>query len=420
MLSKYLILKIQFSSFILFFLTVFMLAPTTGWAKTDERPKPTCVQQGIWRIPVGNTDVQETRLLDRMAKRPVVMLGEAHTSAEHHRWQLHVLSALYSRNPNMVLGFEAFPRSLQAVLDRWTRGELNEKKFLELARWDEVWRYDPGLYMPLFHFARMHRIPMRALNVDRQLIRRVSSEGWDTIPKDQRRGVSDPAAPSSAYRESLEKVFGLHGKKTKANGTDAKLSDEEQKRMESFIEAQTIWDRAMAQGIAEIRTAGGSPLVVAIVGRGHVEYGYGIPHQLADLGIAAAAVLLPWDKALPCEELTTREGTPVADMVFGVDAPGETKAPPKPMLGVQIENTDANGEKGIKIVKVLKSSIAAAAGLEKDDIIIEAAGLKTPQTRSLIATIRRQSRGTWLPIVILRQGKRMDIVVKFPARSEHP
>lgn len=383
------------------------------------KESPTCIQPGFWRAPASTSNIKMARLLDDMAKRPVVMLGENHTSAEHHRWQLHTLSALYGRNPNMVLGFEAFPRSVQPVLDRWTRGELDQKTFLELSRWDEVWRFDPDLYMPLFHFARMHRIPMRALNVDRNLIHRISSEGWASIGVDQRRGISDPLAPSNAYRESLEVVFGLHGDDDEKE-KEAELSEDEQKRLNSFIEVQTIWDRAMAEGIADVTTAGGNPLVIAIVGRGHVEYGYGIPHQLSDLGIKNSAVLLPWDSNIPCEELMSKDGVPVADIVFGVDAPHETEKTPHPMLGVQIEKAEANGKMGVKIVKIVKDSIAQSAGLKKDDLIIEAAGMNTPQVKDLVMTIRRQSPGTWLPLTIMRGGKRLDIIAKFPTKPENP
>ena len=400
---------------------IFLLASETVDADESKAEKaPGCVSPGYWRTPENTTNLNETSLLDRFAKRPVVILGESHTSAEHHRWQLHMLSALYGRNPNMVLGFEAFPRSLQPVLDRWTRGQLDEEKFLELTRWDEIWRFDPDLYMPLFHFARMHRLPMRALNVDREFIRRISREGWASIAVEQRQGIGDPLAPSKAYRESLEEVFGLHGEDDVKKDEKIELSDEEKKRFRSFVEVQTTWDRAMAEGIAAARTGGGDPLVVAIVGRGHVEYDYGIPHQLLDLGVKDAVVLLPWDKELPCEQLTSKEGVPIADVVFGIDAPPETKKPTHPMLGVQIENATGKGEKGVRIVKVVKNSVAASAGLKNDDLIIEAAGMIITQTQALVMTIRRQSPGTWLPLGILRDGKRLDIIAKFPLTSDQP
>jgi uncharacterized iron-regulated protein len=389
-----------------------LFMPASAKAVTPDAEGAVCVSPGHWKSPADGSQIKQTLLLDEMAKRPVVLLGEAHTSAEHHRWQLHTLAGLYGRNPNMVLGFEAFPRAVQPVLDRWIRGELSEKKFLELSRWNDVWRYDPDLYMPLFHFARMHRIPMRALNVERDLIRAVSQDGWASVDSAKREGVGDPLAPSRAYRESLKEVFGLHGDEKES----AKPSQIDEKRFDNFVEIQTLWDRAMAEEIANVRTAGGKPLVVAIVGRGHIEYGFGISHQLSDLGINNAAVLLPWDKDLPCEQLKTSNGLAVADAVFGIDAPQNPARPAQPMLGVQIENTD----KGVRIIKVVEHSVAADAGLEGGDLIVHAAGMKISKTIELVTTIKSMTPGTWLPLGILRDGNALDILAKFPSHGQTP
>ncbi|HEY0524042.1 MAG TPA: ChaN family lipoprotein, partial [Stellaceae bacterium] len=143
-----------------------------------------CVPVGGWVAPEGRQALPDP--IGGFAARSVVLLGETHTDAEHHRWQLQTVAALHGRRPDMVLGFEMFPRRVQPTLDRWVRGELSERAFLDEVRWSEVWGYDPALYMPLFHFARMHRMPMVALNVDRALVRRVSAEGWDAVPAGER------------------------------------------------------------------------------------------------------------------------------------------------------------------------------------------------------------------------------------------
>ena len=50
--------------------------------------------------------------------------------------------------------------------------------------------------------------------------------------------------------------------------------------------------------------------------RGHVEHGYGIPHQLSDLGIDRVAILLPVSAKTACGDL---ERT-LADAVFALPA----------------------------------------------------------------------------------------------------
>ena len=61
-----------------------------------------------------------------------------------------------------MIGFEMFPRRVQPALDRWVKGELTEQEFLNAVNWRKSWGYDAKLYMPLFDFARMNRIPVVA------------------------------------------------------------------------------------------------------------------------------------------------------------------------------------------------------------------------------------------------------------------
>ncbi len=182
-----------------------------------------CATAGAWIDPADRDRLDHVRLLADLALRPVVLLGERHDSAEHHRWQLHTLAALHGRHPDMVIGFETFPRRLQPVLDRWVTGDLTSEAFLEAAEWSTVWGFDAALYLPLFHFARQHGVPMLALNVDRSLIARVGREGFAAIPPEDREGVSPPAPPSPAYRQSLARVF-AYKKQLPGDGSEA-LSD---------------------------------------------------------------------------------------------------------------------------------------------------------------------------------------------------
>jgi hypothetical protein len=152
-------------------------------------PGDGCVPVGQWVVPATGETVPYQAFVDGLARRDVVLLGEAHDRADHHHWQLHTIAALRAHKPDLVLGFEAFPRRVQPVLDRWVNGELSEQAFLAEADWRRVWRFDPALYLPLFHFARINRVPMIALNIEQSLIARVSEEGWAALPAAVREGV---------------------------------------------------------------------------------------------------------------------------------------------------------------------------------------------------------------------------------------
>ena len=181
-------------------------------------------------------------LMHEMATRQVVLLGETHTIAEIHRWQLHVATILRFIRTNIAIGFEMFPRRVQPVLDEWVAGELSSQAFLEKVDWENNWGYDAQLYFPLFHFCRQQRVPMLALNCNRPLVTRVGKEGWEAIPEDERDGLSPAAEATLAYRDYL---FGLGLNRSPTGPTSAM-----DPKLDRFIRAQQTWDRAFACNIA--------------------------------------------------------------------------------------------------------------------------------------------------------------------------
>lgn len=263
-----------------------------------------CLVPGAWhRLEHGRpVAVSGVSVLERAAGENVVLLGEYHTNRDDHRWQLQTLAALHLLHPDMVIGFESFPRRLQPVLDKWVAGRLSVEQFLQQSEWKKVWDYPADLYLPLFQFARINRIPMAALNVDISLPRAVREYGWQAIPTADKEGVSRPAAPPQAYIDMLYKTYKEHV--SLHDGTTINRTDP---RFRHFVQAQTVWDRAMAEALAkQLTTAekGNQPLVVGIMGAGHVRNSYGVPFQLRDLGIHKVTSLLPVKGQHGCEPFT--------------------------------------------------------------------------------------------------------------------
>lgn len=364
-----------------------------------------CPPPGRWTVPDTGAAIPAPDLIGRSAAASVVLLGEVHDQVEHHRWQAQTLAALHAHRPDMVIGVEMLPRRVQPALDRWVAGELSESAFLRAVAWDRVWGFDADLYMAIFHFARMHRVPMVALNVERGLVARVGREGWAAIPAEAREGVGDPAPPPVPYRARLAEVFAMH-----RSGQLPAADDDPAFRR--FVEAQLVWDRAMAEGLAAAHRRTGA-LAVGIIGSGHLEHRWGVPHQLADLGLADAVVLLPWETGATCAPI----GAGLADAVFGLAPPpadadeDEDDQNWRPRLGVAI----AEAEDGVRVETVSADSVAEAAGLRAGDVILQAAGRVTARPDDLRQVIRRQAPGTWLPLSVRRGDATLDLVAKFPA-----
>jgi uncharacterized iron-regulated protein len=378
---------------------VLLLGSPAGSPRARAAESGGCVPVGNWVIPASNKRPDDA--IRSLAKRDVVLLGESHNEAEHHRWQLHTIAALFAYRPDMVLGFEMFPRSVQPVLDRWSKGELDEAAFLREVDWQQIWGMDPQLYLPLFHFARMHRLPMLALNVSRATIRRVSEQGMAALGS-EREGVGDPAPASSSYRDRLFDSYKEHP----AGGAEANADSEQ---FQHFLQAQLFRDRAMAEPIAAALRRDRHALVVGIMGRGHVEYGDGVAHQLAALKVTDVATALPWNAGNECPPARGRR---IADLLFGVAPPAVIRAPP-PRLGVVI----SAAETGVKIDEVVAKSVAEATDLHVGDVIETAAGVNVRRPADLVAIVRRQAPGTWLPLGVRRGEAVSEMVARFPAEQ---
>ncbi|MDO9499917.1 ChaN family lipoprotein [Falsiroseomonas sp.] len=261
-----------------------------------------------WMDPCTGALLDMPALMRRLATRQAVLLGETHDVAEIHRWQLQVTTCLHLLRPDLAVGFEMFPRRVQPVLDRWVAGGLRTAEFLQQVEWEAVWGFPPEIYLPLFHFCRQQAVPMLALNCHRPLVTRVGQEGWDAVPEEDRDGLTPAAPPTAGHRGYIAKLTGR---------AEAGITDR-------FLRAQQVWDRAFACNIARHIAAaeGPAPLVIGIIGRGHLDYGHGTPHQLRDLGILDVAVLAPTEAAM----LDTAEMAGIAEAVFRLDRPEEPVA----------------------------------------------------------------------------------------------
>jgi uncharacterized iron-regulated protein len=385
-----------------------------GLANRKAPPEPPvpayCKAGGNW-LSLGTTAAAPASIRDIVASastQNVVLLGEQHDQEDHHRWQLQMLAALYAQRPNLVIGFEMFPRRVQPALDQWIAGTLTAQEFLRQAEWDKVWNFPPHLYMPLFEFARINKIPMRALNVDRTLTRMVAEKGWDQVPESAREGVGRPAPALPEYLDFLRAIHQMHTANPSAPAGKAPAASDA--AFKAFVDSQLTWDRAMAQALSEafIQSGQQNPaLVVGIMGSGHIRQGHGVPHQLAHLGVTKVASLLPVATGEECQQLEPGLATAVFVMP-------ERPVPPEepPRLGIALTET----AQGLTINTVTAGSLAEKTGLRAGDRIVEIAGRPATSSSDAVASIRRQPPGTWLPLRIARGESQLDLVVRFPPR----
>jgi len=124
------------------------------------------LRAAIQVLPTGikTADLREfTEIVDDLATKSIVYVGESHTDYGHHRLQLQIIRALHEKGVDLALGMEMFERPYQEVLEAYSAGRLDEPAFLKNSHYFEEWGYDYRLYREIIDFANASNIPIVAL-----------------------------------------------------------------------------------------------------------------------------------------------------------------------------------------------------------------------------------------------------------------
>lgn len=298
-----------------------------------------CAAQGEW-FDVGSAETIDQKSLMRLVSgRSLILLGKTESAdLDEGRWLGFTIAALYHSRRHLVVAIDAFPPSQQPLLDKWVRGEIGEADLLASLDWRFAYTPDPHTYLPLLRLVRLYRLPLIAVGLDP-----AASARLEVSPRAGAKGPQ-PVDPPEGYRRSLAALYLAH-QLTEPDPrsllmpsrlifseelTPVLVSGEFQR----FLLERREEDWLIAQELAAARRRPGRPLVVGVVGRNHLEYRWGVPTQLAALGIDDVAVLLPFAGSGDCALI--RPG--IADAVFilepGPIASASAALPfPDPVIG---------------------------------------------------------------------------------------
>lgn len=256
---------------LLFFTIVFIL----GGCAVKPEPKGPETHQADGSYPPGTiisslkkAPVSFEELITDLSRARIVYIGERHTVNGHHQVQLKVLAELRQHHPNLAVGMEMFATTYQGVLDRWTRGELERRSFLQQTHWYANWRYNFELYAEILDFIQSNRIPAFGLNIPSHIPAKISIGGVGSLSEHeksrlpQKINTSDPG-----HRAYVRKVFEGH----RIRGRDD---------FEFFYTAQCVWEDIMAESIARHLE---DHFMVVLAGNGHITHKFGVPNRAYEL-----------------------------------------------------------------------------------------------------------------------------------------
>jgi len=307
------------------------------------------------RFPIDNppggieirTNLSFDGIIDSLADKRVVYIGESHTRVEDHQLQLRVIRGMYRQNPNLAIGMEMFNRPVQKILDSYVLEQtIDEKEFLLQSHYFKKWGFDYRFYQQIINFARRNRIPVVALNLEKDIVSKVYREdGLQGLDEEQAAVLPENRDLSiNGYRERISSVFRMH---------TPHQSREDQ--LNNFIQAQALWDETMAESAADFLKSNPDMRMAVIAGRGHVGKDNGIPPRVARRLEVDQAVVLNVEQ----REVDAR----IADfLVFS--AP--TSLPMPALMGVVLKEA----EDRVLVDKLSPHGQAGKSGVKAGDIIL--------------------------------------------------
>ncbi len=281
-------------------------------------------------------------ILPELASARVVFVGERHDSYAHHLSQLDIIKRLHQLNPQIAIGMEMFQQPYQSFLDDYVAGSISEKEMLQGTEWYERWRHDYRLYQPVLQFAREQKIPVIALNMQREITEKVAKSGLDGLSEQDKASLPRNIDKSDqVYEARLRLIFHQH-------------PHAEGREFNHFLEVQLLWDESMAQQVSDYLKANPDRQMIVLAGSGHLMYGSGVPNRVKrELG-AEQFIVLPYD------DLPVKPG--ITDFLI---YPAMASLPPRGLMGVMMGPSD----NGVRIEQVVPDGAAAAAGIKKGDIL---------------------------------------------------
>ncbi len=339
-----------------------------------------------------NTIVRE------LSHNDVIYIGESHTSASDHRLQLRILEALNSHIPDLAIGMEMFPESSQQALDEYilNDSEMTEKEFLKASGYYTVWKYDFRYFQEIFKFARTHKVPVIALNLDRTIVSSVYSTGsTDNLSQEIRDNLPQQRnLDMEGYTSRLQAMHSMHEEGNHGSG-----------KASGFIQAQALWDETMAENIAMYLFAHPGKKMVVLAGAQHTRKDSGIPPRVASrIDVQQASVLNILNGSSPTHLHK------VADYFFLAE-PFELEELPK--MGIVLQEHLEKEKEYVEIIEFSPYSKAVEAGLKIGDVLLTVGGYPIKSMEDIRISMFDTQPGENIIVTVERAEKDIAKILEF-------
>ena len=163
------------------------------------------------------------KLLKSVVKTQVVLFGEFHNNSVVHWLQLELTKDIADKKA-IVLGAEMLEADNQTQLNRYLKGEINQKKLDSIAR---LWPNHKTDYKPLVDFATLKKVPFIATNIPRRYASMVSTKGFEaleTLTDEEKSWIAPQPIPYDVNLPGYLEMMKMMGEHTSPNIPKAQAS----------------------------------------------------------------------------------------------------------------------------------------------------------------------------------------------------
>lgn len=258
-------------------------ALTVSWQKTAGSERVPTIGTTVFSVvPTSVADVNLIPLgieeaIEDSALCTAVFLGEHHNSLVDHVLEARIIEELQTRR-QIIIGVEMVQQRFQPVLDRYIAGEIGELDLYLDTEWETRWVWPYELYLPVFRVCRKHRIPLVALSMDSETLRKLRADGGiaNLSFDDFRSHIGNPKVFAEISREPAFKAY-INECITPSYAAHYRMGLlRETANFKTFYTARVLRDEAMSTRTVRIIREHPEATVVCLLGSDHVKFEYGV------------------------------------------------------------------------------------------------------------------------------------------------
>ena len=177
----------------------------------------------------------------------------------------------------LTVAWEMFDLTQQPYLDGWDAHRLTTDALLEKTDFQRHWGTYSVMYEKILRWSLSEGVPCLALNAPPDLSHKLAQGQILDEPERQLLPTGYHPLPGGYEHFAEQMTQNPHG------GAN----------LENFYKAQLLWDQTMATRIVSFLASHADGKLVVLIGRGHVEAGYGVPSFVSQKTDAPQLVVYP-------------------------------------------------------------------------------------------------------------------------------